>query len=97
MLIPYLGEKSKFASFILPNIPKDISTYVEPFGGMFGIFFSLNFDKMNEDINYVYNDQNYLNYNLFQFLQNEKFISLPHIINNVHIWILGIVHMGYSR
>ena len=34
MLIPYLGEKSKFASFIVPNVPNDISTYVEPFGGM---------------------------------------------------------------
>jgi site-specific DNA-adenine methylase len=41
MLIPYLGEKSKFASFIVPNVPNDISTYVEPFGGMFGIFFAL--------------------------------------------------------
>ena len=43
MLIPYLGEKSKFANFIVPNIPTDISTYVEPFGGMFGIFFALDF------------------------------------------------------
>jgi site-specific DNA-adenine methylase len=32
MLIPYLGNKEKFASFITPNIPKGISTYVEPFG-----------------------------------------------------------------
>ena len=41
MLVPYLGEKSKFANFITPNIPKEISTYVEPFGGMFGIFLHL--------------------------------------------------------
>jgi site-specific DNA-adenine methylase len=39
MFIPYLGEKSKFSNFIIPNIPSDISTYVEPFGGMYGIFF----------------------------------------------------------
>ena len=48
MLIPYLGEKSKFASFITPNIPEDISTYVEPFAGMFGVFFSLNFSKFRD-------------------------------------------------
>ena len=38
MIVPYLGEKSKFSNFIKPNIPTDIKTYVEPFGGMFGIF-----------------------------------------------------------
>jgi site-specific DNA-adenine methylase len=53
MLIPYLGEKSKFANFIVPNIPNDISTYVEPFGGMFGIFFALDFTKF-KDINFIY-------------------------------------------
>lgn len=75
MLIPYLGEKSKFANFITPNIPKEISTYVEPFGGMFGIFFSLDFMKF-KDIDFIYNDKNYLNYILFKNLKNEKFIEL---------------------
>ncbi len=71
MLIPYLGEKSKFASFITPNIPTDISTYVEPFGGMFGIFFSLNFSKF-KGVNFVYNEINHLNWNLFNQLRNNK-------------------------
>ena len=76
MLIPYLGEKSKFSSFITPNIPTDISTYVEPFGGMFGVYFSLKFGKFKET-KFVYNDINYLNYNLFNQLKNkEDFISL---------------------
>lgn len=76
MLIPYLGEKSKFSSFITPNIPTDISTYVEPFGGMFGVYFSLKFGKFKET-KFVYNDINYLNYNLFnQLKNNEDFISL---------------------
>ena len=72
MIIPYLGEKSKFSSFITPNIPTDISTYVEPFGGSFGVYFSLKL----KDIKYVYNDSNHLNHNLFKQLQNEKFIEL---------------------
>lgn len=75
MLVPYLGEKSKFANFIVPNIPKDISTYVEPFGGMFGIFFALDFTKF-KDIDFIYNDKNYLNYLLFKNLKNEDFINL---------------------
>jgi DNA adenine methylase len=71
MLIPYLGEKSKFASFITPNIPTDISTYVEPFAGMFGVFFSLDFSKF-KDIKFIYNDINHLNHNLFYLLKNDK-------------------------
>lgn len=80
MIVPYLGEKSKFSNFINPNIPTDIKTYVEPFGGMFGIFFSLDFSKY-KDVNFVYNDVNYLNYNLFKFLRyNDDFISnIKHI------------------
>lgn len=71
MLIPYLGEKSKFASFITPYIPTDISTYVEPFGGMFGVFFSLNFSKF-KDVKFIYNDINHLNHNLFHLLRYDK-------------------------
>lgn len=71
MLIPYLGEKSKFANFISPNIPTDIKTYVEPFAGMFGIFFSLDFYKYR-GVRFVYNDINFLNYNLFNQLKNNS-------------------------
>ena len=76
MLIPYLGEKSKFASFITPNIPTDISTYVEPFSGMFGVFFSLDFSKFR-NVNFIYNEINYLNYNLFDLLRYDiRFIEI---------------------
>ena len=76
MLVPYLGEKSKFANFIIPNIPKNISTYVEPFGGMFGVFFSLNFSKFR-DVKFIYNDVNNLNFNLFWLLKNDiRFIEI---------------------
>lgn len=71
MLIPYVGEKSKFANFITPNIPKDITTYVEPFGGVMGIFFSLDFSKF-KSINFVYNDINFLNFNLFNQLKKDS-------------------------
>ena len=75
MLIPYLGEKTKLAHFITPNIPKDISIFVEPFSGMFGVFFSLDFSKY-KDVKFIYNDKNILNYILFNKLKDEKFIEL---------------------
>ena len=82
MLIPYLGEKSKFASFITPNIPTDISTYVEPFAGMFGVFFSLDFSKF-KNVKFVYNDINHLNHNLFYLLKNDRrFIE---IVNGIKV------------
>ena len=66
-LFPYLGEKTKFSHFITSNIPTDISIYVEPFGGAFGVFFSLDFNKYS-NVDFIYNDVNYLNYNLFNQL-----------------------------
>lgn len=74
MTIPYLGEKSKFSNFIIPNLPSDFSTYVEPFGGMFGIFFCLDISKL-KNVKFVYNDINYLNYNLFLHLKNDGFLE----------------------
>ena len=74
MTIPYLGEKSKFSNFIVPNIPSDFSTYVEPFGGMFGIFFCLDIEQ-HIGKKFIYNDVNYLNYNLFLHLKKDEFID----------------------
>ena len=82
MLIPYLGNKEKFSSFITPNIPTDISTYVEPFAGMFGVFFSLDFSKYR-DVKFIYNDINHLNHNLFYLLKNDRrFIE---IVNGIKV------------
>jgi len=76
MLIPYLGEKSKLANFITPYIPTDISIYSEPFGGMYGVFFSLDFTKY-KNVKFIYNDKNYLNFLLFTKLKNDfSFIDL---------------------
>ena len=75
MLVPYLGEKSRLSNFIVPHIPTNIKTYVEPFGGVYGIFFSLKFTNfLNTE--FIYNDLNHLNYNLFNQLRwDNDFIS----------------------
>lgn len=80
-MIPYIGNKSKFSNFIIPYIPKKISTYVEPFSGMYGIFFSLNHVDY-QFINYIYNDINYLNSNLFEYLKNPDFINEVRLIKS---------------
>lgn len=88
MLIPYLGEKTKFKNFITPNIPQDISTYVEPFGGMFGVYFSINPEDLL-GVNVVYNDINYLNYNLFLHLTSDYFIEyIDNIKVDYHFYIM---------
>ena len=55
-MISYIGGKARISKWIVPYIPRDIETYVEPFGGMYWVFFKT---KLNEYPNLktvVYND-----------------------------------------
>ena len=70
-MIPYLGEKSKYKNFIKPYLPKKIVQYVEPFGGMFGVYFILDMFCIS-----VYNDINKDNYYLFKYLQIPGFMDM---------------------
>jgi len=74
MLIPTANDKTKFSNFIIPNIPKNISKYIEPFGGMFGIFFCLNIEDYN-NTKFIYNDINKRNVNLFEKLKENSFTN----------------------
>lgn len=70
-MLSYIGGKSKIApKLIVPNIPKDIETYIEPFGGMFWCFFSMKLNEFPNLKNVIYNDLNPLNYNLFRCLSD---------------------------
>ena len=69
MPLSYIGGKSRIAPLlIVPNIPLDIETYVEPFSGMMWTFFSMDIDKYPNLKRIVYNDFNPLNVNLFKCL-----------------------------
>jgi DNA adenine methylase len=82
MCLSYIGGKSKIApQFIIPNIPKDIETYVEIFGGMFWTFFKMDLSEYPNLKNVVYNDFNPLNYNLFNCIKNPN--ELLKYINNI--------------
>ena len=72
MAISYIGGKSKISSFIIPFIPKDIETYVEPFSGQFWVFFKMNLEDYPNLKTVVYNDFNPLNYNLYTCVKNHQ-------------------------
>ena len=65
-MISYIGGKSKIGKLIKDYIPNDIETYVEPFSGMFWVFFNLDLSKYPNLKTVVYNDFNRLNANLME-------------------------------
>lgn len=73
-MIPYLGNKSGLSDFIKPHIPKNIETYIEPFGGGFNLFFTLDLNDY-PNTQFIYNDINPLNSNLFEHLKKDTFIK----------------------
>jgi len=76
MALSYIGGKSKIGKWIVPFIPKDIETYVEPFSGMFWVYFNMELKEFPNLKKVVYNDLNPLNYNLFQCIKNpEKLLN----------------------
>ena len=64
-MISYIGGKARIGKWIVPFIPRDIETYVEPFSGMFWVFFNMDLKKYPNLKTVVYNDFNGLNANLF--------------------------------
>ena len=73
MCVSYIGGKSKIApQLIIPNIPKDIETFVEPFSGQFWTFFKMNLEDYPNLKTVVYNDFNKLNFNMYQCLKDHQ-------------------------
>lgn len=69
-MVSYIGGKSRIGTWIRNYIPNDIETYVEPFSGMFWVFFKLDISMFDNLKNVVYNDFNPLNVNLFNCVRN---------------------------
>jgi DNA adenine methylase len=88
MALSYIGGKSKIGKWIVPFIPTDIETYVEPFSGMFWVFFNMDLKQFPNLKKVVYNDFNPLNYNLYQCLQNPQ--ELLKVINSIPCQEFGV-------
>ena len=77
MALSYIGGKSRIGTWIRNYIPKDIETFVEPFSGMFWVFFRLELSNYPNLKTVVYNDFNPLNVNLFNCVRNyEEFYEV---------------------
>jgi len=74
-MIPYLGNKSSLSDFLKQYVPKNPTKWIEPFGGGFNLFFTLDL-KQYPDTEFYYNDINPLNCILFEHLKNDDFIKL---------------------
>jgi DNA adenine methylase len=69
-MISYIGGKARISKFIIPYIPKDIETYVEPFSGQFWVFFKTDLLDFPNLKTVVYNDYNRLNTNLYRCVKH---------------------------
>jgi len=66
-LTGYFGGKNYMSPWIYSYIPKDISSYIEVFGGSFAIYFNQDFSHCK---NIVYNDSSKLQTNLINSSRN---------------------------
>ena len=88
-MISYIGGKARIGKWIVPFIPKDIETYVEPFSGMFWVFFNMNLKLYPNLKTVVYNDFNGLNANLFECCR-ENYDKLWDELNKYPCQQLGV-------
>lgn len=71
-MISWIGGKSLISSWIIPFIPKDIKTYVEPFSGAYWVYLKMDPSLYPNLKNIVYNDFNDYLVNLFQSAKDHK-------------------------
>jgi len=87
-MLSYIGGKSKIGKWIVPFITKDTETYVEPFSGMYWVYFNMDLKQYPNLKKIVYNDFNPLNYNLFNCVKNPT--ELLKAINSIECQQFGV-------
>jgi len=71
-MLSYIGGKSRIGKWIKDYIPTDIKTYVEPFSGMYWVYFNMDINEYKNLDRIVYNDFNPVNCNLFASLKTPE-------------------------
>ena len=74
-MIAYIGGKSRMSKWICENVPKDIETYVEVFGGAFWVYIKGDINENPKLKKIIYNDKNIFMSNLFECLMNPNDFS----------------------
>lgn len=72
----YIGGKHKIMPQIYPNFPKEISTFVDLFGGGFNVGINIDADKI------IYNDQITPLVDLFQYLNDNEYEDIINYIES---------------
>jgi DNA adenine methylase len=80
MALSYIGGKSRIGTWIRNYIPHDTETFVEPFSGMFWVFFKLEISNYPNLKKVVYNDFNPLNVNLFNCVK--RYVDFYEVIKD---------------
>lgn len=71
-MISWIGGKSRISKWIIPFIPKDIETYIEPMSGAFWVYLKMDIDNYKNLKKVVYNDFNDYLVNLFMCCKDHK-------------------------
>mgnify|MGYP001018274398 CR=1 FL=1 len=66
-LFIWAGGKNKMLKHYKPFMPEKVKTYIEPFSGMFWVFFNMDLKNYPNLKTVVYNDYNGLNANLMKW------------------------------
>jgi len=87
-MLSWIGGKSKIGKWLVDYYPQDMEVYTEAFGGMYWCYFNMDLKKYPNLKKIVYNDFNFLNYNLFKCVQNPT--ELLNAINSIPVQKLGV-------
>ncbi|MCA9496966.1 MAG: DNA adenine methylase [Nanoarchaeota archaeon] len=74
-MISWIGGKSKISKWIIPFIPKDVETYVEPMSGAFWVYLTMDLNDYKNLNTIVYNDYNKYLTNLFVCCKEHEYFS----------------------
>lgn len=71
-MISWIGGKSRISKWIIPFIPKNIKTYVEPFSGAMWVYLKMDLNDYKDLNTIVYNDFNDYLTNLFMCCKDHE-------------------------
>lgn len=71
-MISWIGGKSRISSWIIPFIPKNIETYIEPMSGAFWVYLKMDLGEYPQLSKIVYNDFNDYLVNLFMCCKDHE-------------------------
>lgn len=74
-MISWIGGKSRISKWIIPFIPNDIETYIEPMSGAFWVYFKMDLSNYKNLNKVVYNDYNNYLTNLFMCCKEHEYFN----------------------